>query len=75
MYQVREANQMVEEFMLAANMSVAAKILEHFPSCSLLRYVATSSSSDIDYNYSGTSLIFSVVSMHFIKLLKSLMLH
>lgn len=37
MYQVREANQMVEEFMLAANMSVAAKILEHFPSCSLLR--------------------------------------
>ncbi|GAB2254227.1 hypothetical protein Droror1_Dr00022036 [Drosera rotundifolia] len=37
MYQIREANQMVEEFMLAANVSVAKKILEHFPSCSLLR--------------------------------------
>lgn len=39
MYQVREANQMVEEFMLAANMSVAGKILKEFPSCSMLRYV------------------------------------
>ncbi|GMP26910.1 hypothetical protein CsSME_00003152 [Camellia sinensis var. sinensis] len=37
MYQIREANQMVEEFMLAANISVAAKILKHFPPCSLLR--------------------------------------
>ncbi|KAG0616163.1 hypothetical protein M758_5G094800 [Ceratodon purpureus] len=37
MYQVREANMMVEEFMLAANMSVAGKILKEFPSCSLLR--------------------------------------
>jgi exosome complex exonuclease DIS3/RRP44 len=37
MYQVREANQMVEEFMLAANISVAEKILKHFPAYSLLR--------------------------------------
>lgn len=37
MYQVREANQMVEEFMLAANISVSEKILNHFPSFSLLR--------------------------------------
>ncbi|OWM70476.1 exosome complex exonuclease RRP44 homolog A [Punica granatum] len=37
MYQIREANQMVEEFMLAANVSVAEKILKHFPVCSLLR--------------------------------------
>ncbi|KAL1817405.1 hypothetical protein DCAR_0521835 [Daucus carota subsp. sativus] len=37
MYQIREANQMVEEFMLAANISVAEKILKHFPVCSLLR--------------------------------------
>ncbi|KAG2323305.1 hypothetical protein Bca4012_058794 [Brassica carinata] len=37
MYQIREANQMVEEFMLAANVSVAEKILKQFPSCSLLR--------------------------------------
>lgn len=36
-YQIREANQMVEEFMLAANVSVAEKILKHFPLCSLLR--------------------------------------
>lgn len=39
MYQIREANQMVEEFMLAANISVAEKILKHFPMCSLLRYI------------------------------------
>lgn len=38
MYQIREANQMIEEFMLAANVSVAEKILKHFPDCSLLRY-------------------------------------
>eukprot|EP00897_Mesotaenium_endlicherianum_P007577 jgi/Mesen1/6848/ME000351S05966 len=31
MYMVREANQMVEEFMLAANMSIAENILTHFP--------------------------------------------
>lgn len=37
MYQIREANQMIEEFMLAANISVAEKILEHYPLCSLLR--------------------------------------
>ncbi|CAI9110453.1 OLC1v1010476C1 [Oldenlandia corymbosa var. corymbosa] len=37
MYQIREANQMVEEFMLAANISVAQKILDHFPQCALLR--------------------------------------
>lgn len=37
MYQIREANQMIEEFMLAANVSVAEKILRHFPLCSLLR--------------------------------------
>ncbi|XAR73670.1 Exoribonuclease II [Bertholletia excelsa] len=37
MYQIREANQMVEEFMLAANVSVAEKILKHFPLCALLR--------------------------------------
>ena len=37
MYEIREANQMVEEFMLAANVSVAEKILNHFPLCSLLR--------------------------------------
>ncbi|CAI6003897.1 unnamed protein product, partial [Closterium sp. NIES-64] len=37
MYLVREANHMIEEFMLAANVSVADKILQHFASCSLLR--------------------------------------
>ncbi|CAN1787742.1 Exosome complex exonuclease RRP44 homolog A [Linum perenne] len=37
MYQIREANQMVEEFMLAANVSVAEQILKHFSDCSLLR--------------------------------------
>ncbi|KAL5706081.1 Exosome complex exonuclease RRP44 A [Ranunculus cassubicifolius] len=37
MYQIKEANQMIEEFMLAANVSVAEKILKHYPLVSLLR--------------------------------------
>jgi exosome complex exonuclease DIS3/RRP44 len=37
-YQIREENQMIEEFMLATNVSVAEKILQHYPLCSLLRY-------------------------------------
>jgi exosome complex exonuclease DIS3/RRP44 len=37
MYEVREANQMVEEFMLLANCTVATKVLAAFPACSLLR--------------------------------------
>lgn len=36
-YQVREANQMVEEMMLLANTTVAAAILKAFPTCALLR--------------------------------------
>lgn len=35
--QVQEANQMVEEMMLLANVAVAEAIAHHFPSCSLLR--------------------------------------
>ncbi len=38
MYQLRETNSMVEEFMLLANISVAQKIHQHFPSFALLRY-------------------------------------
>ena len=37
MYQVREANQMVEEMMLLANITVAEHILKHFPAQALLR--------------------------------------
>lgn len=36
-YEIREANQMVEEFMLLANISVAQKILDSFPASSVLR--------------------------------------
>ena len=39
--QIREANQMVEEMMLLANITVAEHILVAFPSCSLLRAHAT----------------------------------
>jgi exosome complex exonuclease DIS3/RRP44 len=35
--QVREANQMVEEMMLLANVTVAEHILTHFAACALLR--------------------------------------
>lgn len=37
MYQVRETNRMVEEFMLLANIVVAEKMLKQFPQCSMLR--------------------------------------
>ncbi|KAL4428262.1 hypothetical protein ABPG75_002351 [Micractinium tetrahymenae] len=37
MYQVREANQMVEEMMLLANCTVAEFTLRHFPACAMLR--------------------------------------
>jgi len=37
MYQLKEANGMVEEFMLLANISVAKRILRSFPSFSILR--------------------------------------
>ncbi|KAI3428619.1 hypothetical protein D9Q98_007442 [Chlorella vulgaris] len=37
MYQVREANQMVEEMMLLANCTVAKFTLRHFPACAMLR--------------------------------------
>ncbi len=34
---VRETNSMVEEFMLAANISAAQRIFEEFPDCAMLR--------------------------------------
>jgi exosome complex exonuclease DIS3/RRP44 len=37
MYEIRETNKMVEEFMLLANIVVAEKTLRHFPHCAMLR--------------------------------------
>jgi exosome complex exonuclease DIS3/RRP44 len=37
LYQMKETNALVEEFMLLANVSVAKKIYEHFPHIALLR--------------------------------------
>lgn len=37
MYEIRETNRMVEEFMLLANVVVGEKILKHYPHCSMLR--------------------------------------
>jgi exosome complex exonuclease DIS3/RRP44 len=37
MYQSRDTNKLVEEFMVLANQSVARQILSHFPSTSVLR--------------------------------------
>ncbi|RYG67410.1 RNB domain-containing ribonuclease [archaeon] len=37
LYQMREANSMVEEWMLLANITVAKKTLQHFPTLSILR--------------------------------------
>ncbi|KAG0166576.1 hypothetical protein DFQ30_007009 [Apophysomyces sp. BC1015] len=36
-YELKEANRLIEEFMLLANMSVAEKICKHFPKEALLR--------------------------------------
>lgn len=40
-YNLFPTNSMVEEFMLLANVSVASKILENFPSSSVLRKHST----------------------------------
>ncbi|KAL5035285.1 hypothetical protein BDEG_23256 [Batrachochytrium dendrobatidis JEL423] len=37
MYELKDSNRLIEEYMLLANMAVAQKIHEHFPSESLLR--------------------------------------
>ena len=37
LYQMVEANYLIEEFMLLANISVAQKVYERFPSISILR--------------------------------------
>lgn len=37
MYELRETNRMVEEYMLLANVVVGEKMLKHFPQCSMLR--------------------------------------
>lgn len=37
LYQMVEANHLIEEFMLLANISVAEKVYERFPSVSILR--------------------------------------
>ncbi|KAG0017267.1 hypothetical protein BGZ80_008453 [Entomortierella chlamydospora] len=36
-YELKESNKLIEEFMLLANMSVAKQICEHFPDVALLR--------------------------------------
>eukprot|EP01083_Nonionella_stella_P046938 125689_1 len=37
LYQTKEANSLIEEFMLLANITVAKKILDHYPTFSMLR--------------------------------------
>ena len=37
MYQSYDTNELVEEFMLLANVYVAEKIYNHYPSCAVLR--------------------------------------
>jgi len=36
-YEIKAANEMVEEYMLLANMSVARELYKHFPEATLLR--------------------------------------
>lgn len=36
-YELKDAHRMIEEFMLLANMSVATKIMQHFPDLAFLR--------------------------------------
>lgn len=48
MYQVRETNQMVEEMMLLANITVAKQIESAFPSCAVLRRHPTPTSKMFD---------------------------
>ncbi|GAB5363249.1 hypothetical protein AAMO2058_000867300, partial [Amorphochlora amoebiformis] len=48
MYQLKEANSMVEEFMLLANISVAKRILKSFPTFAILRRHPTPSDTQFD---------------------------
>nr|CCA19690.1 hypothetical protein SORBIDRAFT_01g048480 [Albugo laibachii Nc14] len=48
MYALRDTNALVEEFMLLANITVAKKIVRHFPSFSLLRRHPAPSSRQFD---------------------------
>eukprot|EP01132_Coremiostelium_polycephalum_P004708 gene4708-5880_t len=47
-YQLRETNSMIEEFMLLANIWVAKKIHKHFPGCALLRRHPTPRKTSFD---------------------------
>ncbi|EFA82959.1 putative exoribonuclease [Heterostelium album PN500] len=48
LYQMRETNSMIEEFMLLANIWVAKKIHKHFPGCALLRRHPTPKASSFE---------------------------
>ncbi len=48
MYSLKEANFLVEEFMLLANITVAKKILRHFPTLSILRRHPSPTMSQFD---------------------------
>eukprot|EP01133_Synstelium_polycarpum_P012635 gene12635-14841_t len=48
LYQMRETNSMIEEFMLLANIWVAKKIHRHFPGCALLRRHPTPKATSFD---------------------------
>ncbi|EGC33012.1 hypothetical protein DICPUDRAFT_155003 [Dictyostelium purpureum] len=47
-YQLRETNAMIEEFMLLANIWVAKKIYKHFPGCAMLRRHPTPKKSSFE---------------------------
>ncbi|KAM9954069.1 hypothetical protein ACTFIR_009193 [Dictyostelium discoideum] len=47
-YQLRDTNSMIEEFMLLANIWVAKKIYKHFPGCAMLRRHPTPNKAAFD---------------------------
>jgi exosome complex exonuclease DIS3/RRP44 len=49
MYELKEANALVEEFMLLGNVTVGAKILQHYPTFALLRRHPTPEASQFEW--------------------------
>lgn len=57
LYETKEANSLVEEFMLLANITVGKKILRHFPTLSVLRRHPAPSKSQFDELLSAASAV------------------
>lgn len=50
-YQTYDTNELVEEYMLLANVYVAEKIYNHYPSCAVLRRHPPPKPKEVNYTF------------------------